>query len=241
VLTGSLGRGAGDRWSDIDLDAVLADGVLADEVASAWEALAYQEWEVAHHYSTTFDATLVRGFLLRSALLLDMAFTPVAEFAVWAPVRVVFDRTGRTTSVAASWSPWSPTPDPAGEAGFAAHDVLHACVAANRGRLWQSLYFLQRIRSRTLALASERHGWDAEDLTRADDMPADELESLKNTLISSLERDTLLAAIDLATRAFLTELRRHDAALSDRLSEPLLNLTGAARGGGTAEESCPRN
>jgi hypothetical protein len=72
-------------------------------------------------------------------------------------------------------------------------------------------------------------------------MPADELESLKGTLISSLERDTLLAAIDLATRAFLTELRRHDPALSDRLSEPLLNLTGAARGGGTAEESRPRN
>lgn len=228
MLTGSLGRGAGDRWSDIDLAAVLADGVRSDEVAAAWEALAYQEWEVAHHYSTTFDATLVRGFLLKNALLLDMAFTPVAELEVWAPVRVLLDRTGRTTAIAASWRPWSPTPDPAGEAGFAAHDVLHACVAANRGRPWQSLYFLQRIRTRTLALASERHGWDALDLTRADDMPADEVDSLTRTLITSLDRDTLLAAIDLATRAFLTELRRHDPALSDRLAEPLLDLTAVA-------------
>jgi hypothetical protein len=124
-----------------------------------------------------------------------MAFTLVAELEVWAPVRVLLDRSGRTTSIAASWHPWSPTPDPAGEAGFAAHDVLHACVAANRGRPWQSLYFLQRVRNRTLALASERHGWDALDLTRADDMPADEVDSLTRTLITSLDRDTLLAAI----------------------------------------------
>lgn len=229
VLTGSLGRDAGDRWSDIDLDAVLADGVPATDVAAAWETLAYREWEVVHHYSTTFDATVVRGFLLRSALLLDMAFTPVAEFSAWAQVRVLFDRTGRTTSIAMSWSPWLPTPDPVGESGFAAHDVLHACVAAKRGRVWQSLYFLQRIRNRTLALASERHGWDALDLTRADDLPGDELGTLTGTLVSSLNPDTLLPAIDLATRAFLTELRRHDPALSVRLAEPLLGLIAAAQ------------
>lgn len=193
--------------------------------------LAYREWPVAHHYETEFGSTLVRGYLLRNALLVDMAFTPVDEFKVWAPVRVLFDRTGRTTGAAASWSAWTPAPDPGGEAGFAGHDVLHACVAANRGRRLQSLYFLQRIRNRTLALASERHGWDAQDFARVDDLPADETRTIEDTLIASLGRDALLGAVDVAARGFLDELGRHDRALADRLSEPLLEVVAASRQG----------
>lgn len=231
VLTGSLGRGAGDRWSDIDLDAVVAAGADPATVASSWDDLAYREWPVAHHYATEFGATLVRGYLLRDALLLDVAFTPSDEFSAWAPVRVLFDRTGRTTAVAAGWEAWSPTTDVRGEAGFAGHDVLHACVAANRGRRWQSLYFLQRIRNRTLSLASERHGWDSDDFTRVDDLPSDEVQVVEGTLIATLDADSLLGAVDVATRAFLDELGRHDRALADRLSEPLLDLVATSRRG----------
>ena len=75
-LTGSLGRGAGDEWSDIDLQAVVAEGVDVASVAADWDALAYREWPVAHHYATAFGETLVRGYLLQNALLLDMGFTP---------------------------------------------------------------------------------------------------------------------------------------------------------------------
>lgn len=231
LLTGSLGRGAGDRWSDIDLAAVITAGADSATVASAWDDLAYREWPVAHHYATEFGATLVRGYLFRDALLLDMAFTPMEEFSAWAPVRVLFDRTGWTTETVAGWRAWSPTPDARGEAGFAGHDVLHACVAANRGRRWQSLYFLQRIRNRTLALASERHGWDSEDFTRVDDLPAGEVRMVQDTLIATLDGGTLLGAVDVATRAFLDELGRHDRALADRLSEPLLDLVTTSRQG----------
>jgi predicted nucleotidyltransferase len=231
VLTGSLGRGTGDRWSDIDFDAVITAGAKCATVAAAWEELAYREWPVAHHYATEFGSTLVRGFLLRDALLLDMAFTPIDEFAAWAPVRVLFDRTGRTTSIASSWKEWSPTPDAGVEAGFAAHDVLHACVAANRDRRWQSLYYLQRIRNRTLSLASERHGWDSDDFTRVDDLPTDEIGTLDDTLVATLDRDTLIGAVDIATRAFLIELGRHDRVLADRLSQPLLEIVTASRQG----------
>lgn len=35
--------------------------------------------------------------------------------------------------------PWSPTPNWAGEAGFAWHDVLHACLAVIRYKPWQAL------------------------------------------------------------------------------------------------------
>jgi predicted nucleotidyltransferase len=229
VLTGSLGRGDGDRWSDIDLVAVIADGVDVATLADEWNALAYREWPVAHHYATEFGSTLVRGYLLRDALLLDMAFTPIDDFSAWAPVSVLFDRGGRTTDVAAHPAPWAPTPDPGREAGFAAHDVLHACVAANRGRRWQSLYYLQRVRTRTLALASERHGFDSDELTRVDDLPPAELVGLDGSLVASLDRAAVLGAVDAATHAFLAELRRHDEALAERLAEPLTNLIAASR------------
>jgi hypothetical protein len=238
VITGSIGSGGADRWSDFDLDAVLAEGVDAEPFAAEWDALAYREWPIAHHYATAFGSTIVRGYLLRNGLLADLAFTPIGDFSVWAPVRVAFDRSGgRVTAMADKPQPWSPTPDWAGEAGFAAHDVQHAASAARRGRAWQALYFLGRIRNRTVALASERHGHDAEDAGHADDLPPDELEPLLPTLVASLDQATLLGATKAATRAFLTELRRGDPDLAERLAEPLLLL--ATADGDSADEEVP--
>lgn len=221
VITGSLGRDQADRWSDFDLDAVVADGASCEEVAAEWVERLYRELPVAHHYETAFGTSLVRGFLLDNGLLADLGFTPSADFSVWAPVRVAFDRTGKATAAAAAMEPWSPTPDWRAEAGFAFHDVLHACTAANRDRRWQALYYLQRVRTRTLALASERHGFESDEFRHVDDLPADERDPLLATLVTELDRASLLRAIDLATRAFLDELERGDPSLAQRLSEPL--------------------
>ena len=224
VITGSTGAGRADRWSDVDLDAIVVDGADCERVTADWVDRVYAELPVAHHYETAFGTTLVRGFLLTNALLLDMAFTPTADFSAWAPVRVAFDRRGAVTATAEHPEPWSPTPDWRGDAGFAFHDVLHAWSAAQRGRPWQSLYFLQRVRNRTLALASERHGQDSDEFRYVDDLPSDERDPLLASLTSDLERDTLLHALDVAARAFLAELRRGDPALADRLSEPVIGL-----------------
>jgi hypothetical protein len=124
---------------------------------------------------------------------------------------------------------WSPTADWRGEAGFAWHDVLHACVAADRGRPWRALFYLQRVRTRTLALASERHGWEADEFARVDDLPAAERDPLLASLVSALEPTPLLQAIEVATRALLDELRRGDQELADRLEGPLLTVVEASR------------
>ena len=221
VITGSLGRDQADRWSDFDLDAVVADGAECEEVAAEWVEWLYRELPVAHHYETAFGTSLVRGFLLSNGLLADLGFTPSADFSVWAPVRVAFDRTGKATAAAAAMEPWSPTPDWRGEAGFAFHDVLHACTAANRGRPWQALYYLQRVRTRTLALASERHGFESDEFRHVDDLPPSERDPLLATLVTELDRASLLRAIEIATRAFLAELERGDPSLEQRLSRPL--------------------
>jgi hypothetical protein len=228
VITGSLGADQADRWSDFDLTAVVADGAACERVAAEWVDLLYRELPVAHHYETAFGTALVRGFLLNNGLLADLGFTPSADFSVWAPVRVAFDRTGVATAAAAATESWSPTPDWRGEAGFAFHDVLHACVAANRDRLWQALYYLQRVRNRTLALASERHGSDADEFKHVDDLPPSERDPLLATLVTDLDRASLLAAIELVTRAFLDELERGDPSLARRLSQPLSTFVRAS-------------
>jgi len=224
VITGSLGAGKADRWSDMDLVAVAGDGADCEQVAADWVARMYEELPVAHHYETAFGTTLVRGFLLTDALLVDLAFTPSAEFSVWAPVRVAFDRGGVATAAAQRPELWSPTPDWRGEAGFAFHDVLHAWSAAQRNRPWESLYFLQRVRNRTLSLASERHGNDAGEFRHVDDLPEDERNPLLASLPGGMDRTDLTRALDAATRAFLAELERGGPALADRLREPLTTL-----------------
>lgn len=237
AITGSLGSGRADRWSDIDVAALVNDVQSCASVAVDWVALIYREMPVAHHYETAFDTTLVRGFLLDTGLVIDLGFTPSADFSVWAPVTVTFDRTGVATKLAEAPQPWTSAPDWQSEAGFAWHDALHATAAARRGRFWQALYFLQRLRNRTLILATQRHGLDADEFKSVDDLPADERDALLPSLVSDLSQHTLITAIESATRVFLDELRRGDRPLADRLARPLLTFVrdspegdGAARG-----------
>lgn len=229
VLTGSVGLGAMDRWSDLDIDAVISAGESTEHVASDWVKLVYGEWPVAHHYETNFGTSLVRGFLLDNGLVLDFGFDPVEDFSVWAPVRVVFDRLGTATRAAATPDPWTPTPDWRGESGFAWHDIVHACSALARGKAWQSLYFIQRVRNRTLALACERHGLDAEEFKHTDALPAEEREPLLASLVGDLSPPRLLAAVEAATRAFIAELGRGNPELAGKLSGPLLDYVEATR------------
>lgn len=237
VLTGSIGSDRADRWSDIDIAFVVADVESSEVVAADWVERFYRELPVAHHYETAFGTTLVRGFLMDNGLEVDLAFTPSVDFTVWGPVRVIFDRTGSATRAAESPEPWSPTPNWVGEAGFAWHDVLHACLAVIRYKPWQALFYLQRVRNRTLSLASERHGFEADEFKHVDELPSAERDPLLATLVGDLDRSSLIRAIDLATRAFLDELRRGDPALAARLTPPLSTFVQASREAATPTET----
>jgi predicted nucleotidyltransferase len=224
VVVGSLASRP-DRWSDIDLEVVVADNADLAAVAADWVSRLYEVLPVLHHFETAFGDTLVRGFLLESMLEVDLAFTLRAQFEVWGPARLAFDRSGRVEAILEV--PTKPDPNPpswASEAGFAWHDVLHACTAVRRGRLWQALWYLQRIRNRTLRLAQERHGFYADFFDHVDDLPTEELILLEDTLVASLDPESLLAAIEVATRAFLVELQRGEPALCNRLEGPLLEF-----------------
>jgi predicted nucleotidyltransferase len=239
VVVGSLAHQA-DRWSDIDLEVVVADGEELAAITSDWVGYLYELLPVVHHFETAFGETLVRGFLLENLLELDLAFERAERFSIWGPARVVFDRSGRVADAAnalaanalaanalaanalAQGEPESA--DRAGEAGFAWHDVLHACTAVRRGRRWQGLWYLERVRNRTLKLAQERRGYYAEFFDYVDDLPLEDLRLLEDTLVVSLDPASLLGAIEVATRAFLAELGHDEPALAERLEGPLLEF-----------------
>jgi predicted nucleotidyltransferase len=224
VVVGSL-AGQADRWSDIDLEVVVADDEELAAVTSDWVGRLYELLPVVHHFETAFGGTLVRGFLLENLLELDVAFELAERFSIWGPARVVFDRSGRVGGGAGAATQGDPQPaDRAGEAGFAWHDVLHACTAVRRGRPWQGLWYLERIRNRTLKLAQERRGFYAEFFDYVDDLPVEELRPLEDTLVVSLDPAPLLGAIEVATQAFLAELGHDEPALADRLEGLLLEF-----------------
>jgi hypothetical protein len=83
---------------------------------------------------------------------------------------------------------------------------LHACTAVRRGRPWQGLWYLERVRNRTLKLAQERRGFYAEFFDYVDDLPLEELRELEDTLVFSLDPTSLLGAIEVATGLSLPSL-----------------------------------
>jgi predicted nucleotidyltransferase len=224
VVVGSL-AGRSDRWSDIDIGVVVCDDEESAAVTADWVENLYELLPVVHHFETAFGDTLVRGFLLENLLELDLAFERAERFSIWGPARVVFDRSGRVTDAAnAPDQSELHTSDRAGEAGFAWHDILHACTAVRRGRPWQGLWYMERVRNRTLKLAQERRGFYADFFDYVDDLPVEELTPLEDALVDSLAPESLLGAIEVATRAFLAELRHGEPALADRLEGPLLEF-----------------
>ena len=98
--------------------------------------------------------------------------------------------------------------------------MLHAGAAVRRGRLWQGLWYLTRVRNRALALAQQRHGYDADSFDNVDDLPDEEVAAFHPTLVASLEPAALLEALEAAMRCLVTELRRGDPELADPSSSP---------------------
>ena len=230
VLVGSAAGGKTDRWSDIDLEVAVEPAADTAEVAADWVKRMYTDFDVAHHFEVSFGTTLVRGFLLKGGLEVDLSFESIDELSVWEPARLLFDRSGAGAAAVARPSSWeAKPPDYAGESGGAWHDVLHACAAVERARPWQAVFYMQRVRNRALSLASERHGAYADFFDYVDDLPIEEREPLESSLVGSLAAGELIAAVDSATRGYLAELRRGDPALADRLEPPLIEMITAFR------------
>jgi hypothetical protein len=206
-LSGSGTTGYADRWSDVDIVVIAAEGVDHRKLADAWTARMYELLPVVHDFRVSFGEDHVRGLLLDNFLEVDLGFQ------AWREPREE------------GWTASGVEPDR--EAGFAWHDALHAVVAIRRGRPWRAHYYVGLLRWRTLSLA----GADMSEYKGVDDLRPELLEALNETLPRSLEAAELIRATRLVVLLFFAELRRYDvedeehyAQLADRLEPRLLRF-----------------
>lgn len=224
VQVGSLAKGEGDDWSDIDLMLQLADGAEPEEVVSRWTKTFYDRHGAVHHLDVHSGGALYRVFLLDSTLQVDVSFWPYEQFSASSPDFVQLFG--------------APIPLREPRASAASHTIglawlyaLHSRSAIARGRVWQAITMLDELRDQVVALTCRRHGLRQYQGRGADRLPEDVKAALAAARASSPALDDLSAShAGLVTllAAEVEHCRREDEALG-RLREPLGVLARTAR------------
>jgi hypothetical protein len=218
AVTGSSVVGAEDEWSDIDLAFGVADDADIETVMASWTQFMADEHGLLHHWDLAAGSTTYRVFLLPKLLQVDIAFSPVQDFVLYAPTfRPVFGPYVERERA-------QPKPD-AATIGWAWVYVLHARRCIERNWPWQAEMFISSARDSTIRLACIRLGLPESYGRGADRLPDDVQKAFDPALVRSLETAELRRALNAVAVALLAELRQADTALAERLSAPLQEAT----------------
>lgn len=223
AVVGSAATGHEDEWSDIDLAFRLAAGLEPADVGDAWTERMYEEHRAADHLDVWSDRTLFRVFLLPSSMQVDLSFWPWETFAAsGASVRLLFGEANNPRPSS------SPTPETLIGMGWL--HALHARASIARDRNLQALYMVNGVRDHVVSLACLRHGLPAHQGRGVDDLPADVMETIAETLVRGLRRSDLSTAFANAVTALIDEAEQVDSGLASRLRDPARELVRTASG-----------
>jgi hypothetical protein len=217
ALLGSLAKGGGDRWSDLDLTFGLARGTSVDEVLADWTAHMVREFDAAHLFDLPRLTSIYRVFLLPNNLQIDLSFTPESDFGALGP---------KFTLLFGKAVERSPMPSPSAQHlfGLAVHHAVRARFCIERQRFWQAEYWISDLRDTALSLACLRHGLEVSEGRGFDKLPSQTLALAQAALVGAVTREELLRALSAAV-----ELLLHEAddirALASKIEEQLRDLT----------------
>lgn len=220
ILVGSGAIGFTDELSDLDLHVMTFEteqvrevfAELKDRVTDLLPVTAYVD-------SRRGENKVMHHFLLESFLEIDMCILPVAETEAKAPHwRVLFDRTNSVDRrMAKSWEEEQGRDRLEGAhegyVGAIWHFVLHGVVAAKRGRYWQALSDVERIRSMAAELRGLRTGVRTNRNKDLHEMESLFLERLEGTLVGSLGHAQIAQAMANAVHIFFDEAEEAEAEL----------------------------
>lgn len=188
-------------------------------VMASWTQFVVDALHAIHHWDLVAGPTTYRVFLLPSGLQVDLAFSPAAEFILYAPTfHSVFG------PYIAGESP-EPTAD-AETVGLGWLYVLHARACIERAQPWRAEWFISSARDSTITLACMRLGLPSAYGRGADRLPDDVKASLEPAVVRSLETTELRHALRAAASALLAEVQHVDAQLAERLASPLREFAG---------------
>lgn len=215
ALVGGSAEGEGDQWSDIDLAFGVAGHAEMGDVIADWTHRLRSEFHAASLFDLPFRSTLYRVFLFPGALQVDVSFTPDADFGALGPRFALMFGRAVSREQPASVSPRQ-------HFGLAAHHVVRSYYCIERGRVWQSEYWIGQARRHALELACLRMGLPAGEGRGLDSLPPDIRAAAAETLVRSIEREELLGALRATTQLLLGEASGvHEAEheVSDQLRE----------------------
>ncbi len=122
--------------------------------------------------------------------------------------------------------PHTEPPDAKELFGYAVHHVLRARFCIERSRYWEAEYWISSARDLALSLACRARGLPAFYGRGFDALPTDVHETFLHTLVTSLEREELLRALDLVIDGLVgqaDEIRE----MADQIEPQLRELTAA--------------
>jgi len=211
---GSIVAGLGDRWSDVDLTFAVAEGVERDDVLEAWTVDLKRDEGAVHLFDLPLLSTMYRVFLFPGTLQVDLSFTPEADFGPLGPKwKTLFGATVERTG--------SPPLRAEHLFGEAVHAALRTRVCMERAQPWASEYWLSELRRLTMSLACLERALPPRYARGIDQLPADLLTAYEATLVSSLDRQTMLAGLRAGIDLLL---REGPAELVDPVRSSLLEL-----------------
>lgn len=198
AVLGSLARGRGDKWSDLDLMFAVTDGVPVTDVLEDWSERLIRDLDAVSLFDLPSGSIIYRVFLLPDCLELDLSFVPATAFGP----------EGATFEVVFGTAIQQPEDDATSAAelfGYAVHHALHARVAIERRRYWQAEHWISALRDKSLHLACLRRGLDGWYGRDFDRLPAEVLARMHEGLVRSLDPEELRRALEVVVAALLRE------------------------------------
>jgi hypothetical protein len=198
ALLGSLAKGAGDQWSDLDLTFGLAAGTSIDAVLVDWTTHMVREFSAVQLFDLPYLTSIYRVFLLPNNLQIDLSFTPASDFGALGP---------KFTLLFGSAVERSPMPRPSALHlfGLAAHHALRARLCIERQRFWQAEYWISDLRDTAFSLACLHHGLEVSEARGFDRLPSQTLALGQAAIVRSIDREELLRALSAAVELLLHE------------------------------------
>ena len=197
AVLGSLARGTGDQWSDLDIMFAVRDGLSVSEVLDDWTAQLARDLGATKLFDLPSGAAVYRVFLLPDSLELDLSMTPVSEFRPTGPsFRLLFGKAAA-----------SRVSDTSAEElfGYAVHHAFHARACIERGHSWQAEYWISALRDHFLHIACHRRGLNGNYGRDFDELPRDVLDASDGALVRSLEGAELRRALSEGVALLLRE------------------------------------
>lgn len=198
AVVGSLALEEGDRWSDLDLTFSVDDKFNMYTVLEDWTLIIADRLNAVKLFDLPSGTSIYRVFLLPGCLQFDLSFTPASSFGATGPkFKLLFG-----SAVIKSF----PKSTPVDELfGYAVHHLLRARFCIERGRYWQSEYWISSARNFALNIACRQRGLPAANGRGYDQLPEEILDRYKCSLVSTLQNEDLLRALRCVIMGLLEE------------------------------------